>query len=316
MQKKFNIGYLYIILCTLIFSIMEVMLKLPSVAGSFNPMQITVERFIIGGIFLIPFSFLSLKKSGLKIQNDDIGRFILTGFLCVPVSMVLYQLAISSGAASKVAIVFSGNPIFVTIFAFLFLGESIHKGNIIALFLEIIGIIVILNPFSDTTKDEHLCIALSVLSALTFALYGVSGRKLTKRYSGIVVTCMSFLFGGFELLILLLIGHINFAKHFFNVMNLNALVNVPFFSGINKSTLPFFLFICIVNSALGFAFHMLATEKTNAITAGFVFFFKPIIAPLFAFFILGEHISIQMVIGICLLLVGSFFGLYPEIKSR
>jgi drug/metabolite transporter (DMT)-like permease len=41
-------GYLYIVLCALIFSTMEVMLK--TVSGVFAPMQITAVRFFTGGV--------------------------------------------------------------------------------------------------------------------------------------------------------------------------------------------------------------------------------------------------------------------------
>ena len=45
-------GYVYIALCAVIFSTMEVMLK--TVHGVFAPMQITCLRFLVGGILLIP----------------------------------------------------------------------------------------------------------------------------------------------------------------------------------------------------------------------------------------------------------------------
>lgn len=109
MKKKSSVGYVYIVLCTLIFSTMEVMLKMPAVSGVFKPMQITVERFIIGGICLAPFAFSALKKRGVRLNSHDLAYLALTGFLCVPVSMVLYQLAISCGKASVVAVLFSGN---------------------------------------------------------------------------------------------------------------------------------------------------------------------------------------------------------------
>ena len=53
-------GYFYIVLCAVIFSTMEVMLK--TVHGVFAPMQITCLRFLVGGILLIPFASHSMKK--------------------------------------------------------------------------------------------------------------------------------------------------------------------------------------------------------------------------------------------------------------
>ncbi len=53
-------GYLYIALTTLIFSTMEIAMKL--CAGQFHPIQMTVTRFLAGGLILIPFAVSALKK--------------------------------------------------------------------------------------------------------------------------------------------------------------------------------------------------------------------------------------------------------------
>jgi drug/metabolite transporter (DMT)-like permease len=89
-----------------------------------------------------------LRQKDVRLNGKDCARLALTGFLCVPVSMVLYQLAIVYGKASVVAVLFSGNPIFVTLLAYLILREEIHWNNILALALEICGIVAIINPFS------------------------------------------------------------------------------------------------------------------------------------------------------------------------
>ncbi len=52
-------------------------------------------------------------------------------------SMSLYQMSVDNSPASVVAVLFSSNPVFVTIFAFFLLHEPIHKNNVAALVLEI-----------------------------------------------------------------------------------------------------------------------------------------------------------------------------------
>ncbi|MFQ6976054.1 MAG: EamA family transporter [Oscillibacter sp.] len=86
-------GYFYIVLCTVIFSTMEVMLK--TVHGVFAPMQITCLRFLVGGILLIPFASRSIKKKNASLSRKDIGFFALSGFLCVVIAMSLYQMSVT-----------------------------------------------------------------------------------------------------------------------------------------------------------------------------------------------------------------------------
>ena len=121
MKRQFLFGCLFIALAAVIFSTMEVLLKLPlpAVAGAFHPMQITLERFLVGGICLLPVAGWTLRRKGIRLTRRDVGTFALTGLFCVPLSMVLYQLAITHGQANVVAVLFSGNPIFVTLLAFL-----------------------------------------------------------------------------------------------------------------------------------------------------------------------------------------------------
>ena len=54
-------GYLYILLAAMIYSTTEVALK--GLGGVFAPMQITVERVLIGALFLLPFALCSLRQN-------------------------------------------------------------------------------------------------------------------------------------------------------------------------------------------------------------------------------------------------------------
>lgn len=312
MKRDFSLGILSIVLCTLIFSTMEVMLKMPAVNGVFAPMQITMERFLIGGVCLLPIALHTLKKKQVSLTGGDLRYLAFTGLLCVPLSMVIYQLAITFGTASVVAVIFSGNPIFVTILAFFVLREAIRWNNILALVLEVVGILAIINPFARGTEISMLSVFFTILSALLFALYGVMGKRMTRKCGGIVVTCFSFLFGSVELLCILLLGQIPAVAGLFHIMGLDIFCNIPLLTGINLHTLPYFLYICIINSAAGYVFHMLAMEKTSANMTSLVFFFKPILAPIIAFWALHEAITSNIIIGIVFFLLGSLSSIIPN----
>lgn len=62
-------GYLFIALATLFFSTMEIALK--EVAGLFNPVQLNLTRFLIGGLVLIPFARRMLRKRGVRIDGPS-----------------------------------------------------------------------------------------------------------------------------------------------------------------------------------------------------------------------------------------------------
>lgn len=308
-MKHFRSGYLYILLSAVIFSTMEVVLK--TVQGVFAPMQITCLRFLIGGVLLLPFALRSMKRKQTVLTKSDFGYFALVGFLCVAFAMALYQMAVTYTRASVVAIIFSCNPVFITILAHPILHEPIRRNHVAALILELLAALIIIDPLHATLDPTGALIAIAAAAA--FALYSVVGKKRTPRFGGIAVTCLSFLFGSLELMAILLLGRIPAAASLFSSMGLGILADVPLFERIPASALPAFLYICIVVSAGGFVFYMIAMDKTSAQEASIVFFLKPILAPVFAFVFLREEIPLNMILGIVCFLCGSLCAILPGI---
>ena len=181
-------GYLFIALATLFFSTMEIALK--EVAGLFNPVQLNLTRFLIGGLVLIPFARRMLRKRGVRIDGLSLVKLAWLGFLGIVVSMTLYQLAVENTNASVVAVLFSCNPVFVLVFAGLILRTQILRQHVMALVLECLGILILINPLDTSISTAG--ITFTLLSTAVFALYAVLGTKMCAKYSGVVVTCGSF----------------------------------------------------------------------------------------------------------------------------
>lgn len=292
---------------------MEIALKLSS--SSFNPIQLTFLRFAIGSVILLPLALRSLKKRACHLSLGDIGVFALSGFLCVDVSMVLYQLSVLNAPASVVAVLFSSNPLFVILLAFLFLREKIYHHTVISLIISIVGLLVILNPLQMPATVTG--ITLSLLSAATFALYSVFGRSKSAKYGGLGLTCFSFIAGSVEMLLLILITKIAPVAAALRSANLTQFADVPIFSGLTLSCVPLLLFISVFVTGLGYTFYFLAMEFTDAATASLVFYIKPALAPMLALLILHEPLKSNMIIGIVLMVTGSFVSFIPSmIASR
>ena len=302
-------GYVYIVLCAVIFSTMEVMLK--TVHGVFAPMQITCLRFLVGGVLLIPFAVRSIRKKNAVLTRKDLGFFACAGFLCVVIAMSLYQMSVTHTRASIVAVIFSCNPIFVTVLAHFLLHEEIHKNHIIALILELTAALIIIDPLHSSLDPTGALLA--ILSAAMFSFYSVFGKKRTPRFGGIAVTC---LFGASELVLLLLFGRTAAGASLYGAVGLNLFIDVPLFENIPASAIPALLYICCINSAAGFVCHMMAMEKTSAQEASLIFFLKPILAPIFALLFLKEEIPLNMIVGIVCFLIGSLCAILPGILAQ
>jgi drug/metabolite transporter (DMT)-like permease len=294
-------AYLYIMLSTILFSSMEISLKI--VANQFNPIQLSLLRFLIGSLILAPFAIRKLKTNKIFLSKEDFNFFMLIGLVCVVISMTFYSISILYCKASTVAIILSCNPVFVVPFAYYMLKEKIYKHTIISMLISIAGIIFILNPFNVTGSITGLVFAL--LASITFALYGVMGKSKSQQFGAIVVTCFSFIFGSIELLILVLLTKISFISGWLNNHGLSIYANIPIMHGITMQNIPNLIYIGVFVTGLGYLFYFLAMEVTSATTASIVFFIKPALSPVLALIILNEAIALNTVIGILLIILGS-----------
>ena len=232
-------GYLYIAVTTLLFSSMEVALKL--ISGQFNPIQLNFSRFLVGGLVLIPFAVRELKKRGRKLDGKALGSFALLGLMGIAVSMSLYQLSVTRIQASVVGVLFSSNPVFVTLFAFLLLHETISKNQVAGLVLDVAGIVLIIQPWN--LKLDTLGVVYVLLATLLFALYGVCGKRQCARFGGLVVTCFGFLFGAAEMIALAGLTHIPSLAASLTAAGLDTFASIPFFTGYTLTNLPIVLII-------------------------------------------------------------------------
>lgn len=204
-------GYLFIALATILFSTMEIALKL--ISADFHPMQLNFIRFTVGGLVLLPLALriMHVKRQSGELKDEEkkgslLASFMLLGLVGSVVSMTFYQLAVTHANASVVAVLFSCNPVFVLLFAAIILRNPILPRHVLALILECVGILFIINPLhTDISLYGIVC---SLLSTIFFALYAVLGTKQCMRYTGMVITCGSFLAAGLQLLLIIALSHL------------------------------------------------------------------------------------------------------------
>lgn len=289
MKKEYK-GYVFIMLTAVIFSTMEISGKM--LAGEIDSFQLTFLRFLIGGLMLLPFAVRDIRAKNLILKKDDYVYFVITGLLCVPLSMAFLQLAVVYTKASLAALIFSTNAVLTVPFAYLILKESVNKKMCISILISIIGLLFILNPFGMTVNLKGLMFG--ILSALTFSLYTVITKKRIGKYGGYVFNFMTFIIGDAILLLML------------------VLFKMPIIHGVTSSNIIVILYMGIVVTGLGYIFYLGAIKETSAVASSAVFLIKPALAPVLSLLFLGETLSPNAIVGILLILAGSYVG----IKSK
>ena len=302
-------GYLYISVAVVMFTSYEVVLKF--IAGQINSVQLTLCRFFIGFLFLLPVALSTLKQRGKRLDGGSMAFFILLGLTGVALSMPILQMAVSYTGSAVAAVLFSCNPVFVTFLAFFLLHEPIKPRHIAALALEILGTVVIISPW-DTRLDMK-GVSLAILSTLLFSLYGVMGKRKVAEFGGAVVTCFRFLFGSLIVLAFILLTHIPAVAQMFQSIGLDTFAEIPIFAGYTFENLPYVLYVSVGVAGIGFCAYFLAMEHQPASVVSLVYFFKPALSPVLAWLIHKEEISQNMLIGIVSIVAGSLCAIVPGI---
>lgn len=302
-------GYFYIFVAVVMFTSFEVVLKF--IAGQINSVQLTLCRFSIGFIFLLPIAIRTLKKRGRRLDRGSIAYFALLGLVGIALCMPILHMAVSYTNSSVAAVMFSCNPVFVTFLAYFLLKEPIKPRHIVALTLEILGTVVIISPWD--AKLNMTGVALALISTLLFSLYGVMGKRKVAEYGGAVVTCFSFMFGSLIVLAFILMTHIPAIARIFQGAGLDSFANIPIFTGYNLENLPYVLFVSVGVAGIGFCTYFLAMEYQPASVVSLVYFFKPALSPILAWMIHGEEITQSMFAGVTLIVAGSLCAIIPGI---
>ena len=307
-------AYINILIATLFFSSMEVAIKYTN--GAFNPIQLNFVRFLVGGLILMPFAIKKLKKFDYKLTKVDYIKFAFLGGLQIVIGMSFYTVSILYIPAHMAAIIFSCNTFFSIVFAFIILREKIYTFTVIALCFSFSGMAIISNISEHDVKVTG--VVLCLLAAISFSLYGVLSKYFTKGspIGGIVVTSYGFLFGVFELFILIMISRIATFSQFLNANNLKVLADIPVLSGISINTALPLIFICVGVTGLGFASYFAAIDALPMSTVSLVFFIKPVLAPIFAFLALGEIIVQKNIIRLLLIVIGSCILYINSLKKN
>ena len=300
-------GYLYIIVTIVMFTSYEVVLRY--IAGQINSMQLTLCRFSVGFLILLPLALRTLRRRGKRLDGRSMARFALLGLLGIALSMPILHLSVRYAGSSVAAVLFSCNPVFVTFLAFFLLKEPIRPRHIAALALEIAGTVAIIDPFGHALNP--LGVGLALLSTLLFSLYGVLGKRRVAEYGGAVVTCFSFLFGSLIVLVLILLSHVPAVAQGMTAAGLEEFAQIPILAGYTLENLPYVLYVSVGVAGIGFCCYFLAMEQLPASVVSLVYFFKPALAPVLAWQLHGEAIPANMMAGILLIVAGSLCAIIP-----
>ncbi len=179
-------GILFLMLGTTLFPMQDVIIK--SISGGYAVHEIVFFR----GLFALPLVLVIVHfDSGLGALKLGSLRLQLFRSAAGFTSYLVYYMALATlGMAETASITFS-TPLFVTIMAVPFLGETIGWQRWAAVCIGLLGVVVMMQPGMGVFEPASL---LALMAAISYASAIIATRKLGNTTNGGTVTLFSTVF--------------------------------------------------------------------------------------------------------------------------
>ena len=218
------------------------------------------------------------------------------GFVGYGISIGFQFVGTKLSTAANGSLVTSATPAFVLLFAALMLGEKITPRRLLALVVASLGVLAVIDPRTAQLSPTLFWGNLSlVAAALTWALYSVLIRKVTRNIDVLSTSLIAFL-GGLPLSI---------PMGFWEVST----------QGIGKigwGVVGGILFLGIISTALAMYLWNTAFARLEAGVASLTFFAQPVVGTILGAVFLGDKITPLFILGGMLIGLGLVIASYVE----
>jgi drug/metabolite transporter (DMT)-like permease len=255
------------------------------------PFSLLTTRLIFGALTLLPFIIF---KTGINFTRKQWFQVLGVGFIGFGVSLAFQFIGTKLSTAANGALVTSATPAFVLLFAALILGERVTRQRLAALGMATVGVIIVIDPRNAHLSSELFWGNLSlVAAALTWALYSVLIRKVTRGLAVLPVSLVCLL-GGLPLTI-------PAAGIELNIIGLGT---------ITPWVIIGILYLGVISTGLAMYLWNLAFTRIEAGVASLTFFAQPVVGAGLGALLLGEHLGVMFLLG------GGLIGLGLILAAR
>jgi drug/metabolite transporter (DMT)-like permease len=257
------------------------------------PITFTMLRFFLATVIILPFY---LRERNKRLIRENIKSIIAQSvFFAANVGIFSIAVQFTSAVMSQVLYLFI--PIIVGILSYFLFKERFTKTKIIGSLVALSGVIFLLSE--SIAKADILTLGtlrgnlLIILGAFLFSGYLLLSQKLTKIYSAVTTSFFTFAMT-FVLLAV--------------VVPFELMVRPLQLDKITTLGVGSLLFISVFSSAVAYFLLQFGVKKTGAFTASLFQYIGPFFTAVSASIVLGEKISLSLIIGGLLIIFGVFYA--------
>ncbi len=276
MQKHSLYGLTAGLTAAAIWGAMYVVSKV--VMETIQPFTLITSRLLLGIAVLY---FVIIKRGGMKITRRSFWQVFWVGTIGYGISLGFQFVGTKLSTAANGSLVTSATPAFVLLFAAVVLGEKITPRRLAALGIATLGVVAVIDPRTAQLESDLFWGNISlVLAAITWALYSVLIRKVTREVDVLTTSMVAFVGG---LVVSVPLSMLEISK--FGV------------GQITPAILAGILFLGIISTALAMFLWNTAFAELPAGVASLTFFAQPVVGTILGVFFLGDQITPLFITG-------------------
>jgi drug/metabolite transporter (DMT)-like permease len=255
------------------------------------PFSLILLRLVLG---ILTLAIIIAVRRGWDVSRAQFWRIFCVGTLGYGISLGFQFVGTKLSTAANGSLVTSATPAFVLLFAALLLAERITLRRWLALLIATAGVVAVIDPRSAALSPSFFWGNLSlVAAALTWALYSVLIRKVTRHTDVLTTTLIAFLGG---LPVCLPLSGWELATTGLGRIDAGVVAGI--------------LFLGIISTALAMYLWNSAFAMLDAGPASLTFFAQPVVGTLLSVIFLNDRITPLFILG------GILIGIALLISSK
>jgi drug/metabolite transporter (DMT)-like permease len=272
-----------VVLWSLNFIIAKIALR------EFPPILLSCVRTSLAALFIIPIYLWNARTKKDTWNRDDVPVLIFLGVFGVALNQIFFVAGMSRTSVGHSALMIGITPVIVLLIAAAMRQEHITLKKVLGMLLAMGGVAVLNFSPAKSAGATLFGDMLILMASITFALFTVIGKRVSKRHDSITVNTFAYLGGAIALLPLSYYSGHDFS---FAALSTSAWLSVIYMAAF-PSVLCYLIYY--------YALRYIPASRISAFS-----YVQPLLATLMAVPLLGEHITSALALGGVFILGGVY----------
>ncbi len=286
--------YLFLVITTSIWGSLYVVTKIA--LAEIPPVTMLMLRYAIASIaFGI---LLAVTKRKINFKKKDIGSILFIGIVGYFLGVAAQVVGTKYGGASLASLVNALNPVFITIFAAVYLKERIGPARILSILLGLAGVYIIIAGARGV--ELKLGVVFSIVSVILWSLSSVLVKKISTEYDPLAVTAAALWI----------------ATAFSIPCSIIELAHTAQYNLFSPVSIGCILYLGIIGTAVPNLLWNLSLSRLDASICSLFYPVQPLVSVLLGGLLLGEKMTVSFWIGAALIISGLFLSIAGGRKHK